>query len=117
MGQDLAHWHVGPCQTAHYIPNYLTELEEQRLLTDIHASRAKWVQLSGRRLQNHGGVVHAKGLISAPLPHWLQQLVQRLAQSTGMFAAESPPNHVLINAYKPGEGILVCLLFYPKRAT
>lgn len=65
-------------------------------------------QLSGRRLQNHGGIVHAKGLIPAPIPRWLQQLLKALpAQLLGLFPADQPPNHVLINSYQPGCGIMV----------
>lgn len=65
-------------------------------------------QLSGRRLQNHGGIVHAKGLIPAPIPSWLQQLLKALpAQLLGLFPADQPPNHVLINSYQPGCGIMV----------
>lgn len=68
-----------------------------------------WPQLSGRRLQNHGGVVHAKGLIPAPLPAWLQQpLLARLAVDVaGDLYGGQPPNHVLVNSYMPGEGIMV----------
>lgn len=66
------------------------------------------LQLSGRRLQNHGGMVHAKGLIPAPLPTWLQQLLARLPpQLLSLFPPEQPPNHVLINSYQPGCGIMV----------
>ncbi len=65
-------------------------------------------QLSGRRLQNHGGIVHAKGLIPATLPAWLQQLLNTLpSQLLDMFPADQPPNHVLINSYQPGCGIMV----------
>lgn len=66
------------------------------------------MQLSGRRLQNHGGIVHTKGLIPAPLPGWLQQLLTALPpQLLGLFPADQPPNHVLINSYQPGCGIMV----------
>ncbi|PNG99069.1 putative alpha-ketoglutarate-dependent dioxygenase ABH6, partial [Tetrabaena socialis] len=94
-----------------YLPEYVNEAEEERLLREVRASRAKWVQLSGRRLQNHGGVVHAKGLIPAPLPSWLQPLLQRLAAEGGGDGPSGlygglPPNHVLVNSYRPGEGIM-----------
>ena len=62
--------------------------------------------LAGRRLQNLGGIVHKKGLIPAPLPSWLQPLLGRLAQDTGAYGEGQAPNHVLINAYQPGEGIM-----------
>ncbi len=50
--------------------------------------------------------MHKKGLIPAPLPSWLQPLLGRLAQDTGAYGEGQQPNHVLINAYQPGEGIL-----------
>lgn len=65
---------------------------------------------AGRRLQNLGGIIHKQGLISAPLPSWLQPLVARLAAETGIYGNVGgdvgQPNHVLVNAYQPGEGIL-----------
>ena len=62
---------------------------------------------AGRRLQNLGGLVHKKGLIPAPLPSWLTPLMGRLAGDTGAFGEGGQlPNHVLINAYQPGEGIM-----------
>lgn len=67
------------------------------------------VQLSGRRLQNHGGVVHTKGLIPATLPRWLQQLCARVHMQLPLFGDEGP-NHVLINSYQPGCGIMVSVI-------
>ena len=37
---------------------------------------------------------------------WLQALAARLAQDTHAFGAEQLPNHVLVNAYLPGQGIM-----------
>lgn len=65
-------------------------------------------QLSGRRLQNHGGAVHAKGfLLPAPMPAWLSALTPRVAGDVPPLAEAGGPNHVLVNAYRPGEGIMV----------
>lgn len=78
------------------------------------------LQVSGRRLQHHGGSVTPKGLIAAPLPAWLAALGARMAENTAIFGkqqrrvtehdgpdVQAPPNHVLVNAYAPGEGIMV----------
>ena len=76
----------------------------------MHACTIAFIsmQVSGRRLQNHGGVVHQKGLIPAPLPSWLQPLVGRLGALLGQeLYGGGAPNHVLVNAYAPGEGIMV----------
>jgi hypothetical protein len=29
----------------YYFPNYITEAEEQRIMGEVHASQAKWVQV------------------------------------------------------------------------
>ncbi|KAI3425123.1 hypothetical protein D9Q98_008895 [Chlorella vulgaris] len=106
---DLQQFRVGSLPTVFYIPNYVSTEEEQALLTDLRASK-QWRTVSGRRLQNLGGIIHKQGLISAPLPSWLQPLVARLAAETGIYGNVGgdvgQPNHVLVNAYQPGEGIL-----------
>eukprot|EP00877_Chromochloris_zofingiensis_P005928 jgi/Chrzof1/1589/Cz10g13170.t1 len=102
---DLDAYEVGNLNTVYYIPDYLDLVTEQCIINEVYASQAKWIQLSGRRLQNHGGIVHPKGLIPATIPRWLQQLVDKLHTDTQLFG-DSPPNHVLINAYQPGHGIL-----------
>lgn len=65
------------------------------------------VQVSGRRLQSHGGSVHAKGLIPAPMPAWMQGTCSKLYGAVPQLYGHEPPNHVLVNEYQPGEGILV----------
>ena len=48
-------------ESAYYIPNFITEQEEEHLLKEIYkTSSIKWTQLSNRRLQNWGGVPHPK---------------------------------------------------------
>ncbi|KAF6266172.1 hypothetical protein COO60DRAFT_646603 [Scenedesmus sp. NREL 46B-D3] len=97
---------AGSLPSLYYFPNYIDEAEEQRILKEVHASQAKWVQLSGRRLQNHGGIVHSKGLIPAHTPRWLEQLSARIHRALLPLFGEQPPNHVLINSYQPGCGIM-----------
>jgi hypothetical protein len=76
--------------------------------------------VSGRRLQYYGGSVTSKGLLAAKLPAWLSTLGTRMAQNTAIFGKQrrkaagndvhsvpAPPNHVLVNAYAPGAGIMV----------
>ena len=43
-------------------------------------------------------------LVPIPPCRWLQTLVDRLHSETGVFSGH-PPNHVLLNAYLPGQGI------------
>lgn len=107
MERDLESYRVGSLPRIYYVPEFISEAQEAQLLCEIRASKFKWTQVSGRRLQNHGGVVHTSGwLIQQQLPSWLQPLAQLTHSSTGVFGSD-PPNHVLINSYEPGEGILV----------
>ena len=57
-------------------------------------------------------------MIAEPLPIWLQSVVDDV-NSTGIFG-HHPANHVLLNEYLPGQGIMPHLdgdLFYPTITT
>ena len=48
---------LGVPDSAYYIPNFVSEQEEQIILNQVtKAPKCKWVQLSNRRLQNWGGI-------------------------------------------------------------
>lgn len=87
---------------------------------------SKWTTLSHRRLQNWGGTPHPKGMLVEKIPsvsnkqsllclymkspylfQWLDQCCGKVAK-LGVFEG-NPPNHVLINEYTPGQGIMVLL--------
>ncbi|XP_077336556.1 putative RNA/DNA demethylase ALKBH6 isoform X3 [Lithobates pipiens] len=92
-------------QAAYYIPDYITEDEEEYLLRQVYnAPKPKWTQLSGRKLQNWGGLPHPRGMVSEKLPPWLQTYTNKIS-SLSVFGG-SCANHVLVNEYKPGEGIM-----------
>ncbi|KAK9829179.1 hypothetical protein WJX72_004348 [[Myrmecia] bisecta] len=106
FSHNLEDCSAGLLKSVYYVPEYISEAVHASLLQQIVSARTRWTQLSGRRLQNLGGSVHEKlGLLQAPIPTWLQPLVDRVGQDTGVYGAGSA-NHVLLNAYKPGEGIL-----------
>ncbi|XP_059220955.1 alpha-ketoglutarate-dependent dioxygenase alkB homolog 6 isoform X2 [Stomoxys calcitrans] len=91
--------------TAMYIPNFITSEEEQRILAQIEkAPKPKWTQLMNRRLINYGGVPHPNGMIAEEIPEWLQTYVDKI-NNLGIFEAQKA-NHVLVNEYKPGQGIM-----------
>lgn len=127
---------VGSLPSVYLLPNFVDEAAEAKLLSQIH-KRGRWKQLSGRRLQEYGGTVHHKhGLLQAPLPDWMSDLMKRwisilvhttqhifdlprdnhnahqsdfscrVASETGLWN-RALPNHVLLNAYPPGGGIMV----------
>ena len=89
------------------VPDYVDAEEEAALLAAATGPAARWTQVSGRRLQALGGTVHeAAGLLPAPLPKWVRPLLARLqAQAAGLFGG-AELNHVLVNCYAAGEGIL-----------
>lgn len=92
-------------QTVYYIPDFITEDEESYLLQQVYkAPKTKWTQLSGRRLQNWGGLPHPRGMVAEKIPDWLQDYCEKIS-SLGAFGGKTA-NHVLVNEYKQGEGIM-----------
>ncbi|XP_050677960.1 alpha-ketoglutarate-dependent dioxygenase alkB homolog 6 [Leptidea sinapis] len=105
--------------TAYYIPDFVTVDEEKNLLSKLYeVPKPKWTQLSNRRLQNWGGIPHKNGMIAEQIPDWLECYLQRVHSLDVM--GSNKPNHVLVNEYKPQQGILPHLdgsLFYPTIVT
>jgi len=102
-----------------YIPNFISKEEENYLIEYVNKSpKPRWTQLQNRRLQNWGGVPHPKGMIAEEIPTWLKSIMNKVA-AVGVFG-EKKPNHVLVNEYLPGQGIMPHLdgpLFYPTITT
>lgn len=104
--------------SAFYIPDFLSEDDEKLILDKIaNAPKPRWKQLTHRRLQTWPSDLVKNALIEAALPQWLEEpIVSRLLsipvsethKDQNVFSA-SPhgrPNHVLINEYPPGVGIM-----------
>jgi hypothetical protein len=104
--------------SAFYIPDFISEDEEKTILDRIaNAPKPRWKQLTHRRLQTWPSDLVKDALIDAPLPPWLEDpVISRLLSipvsetdsDINIFTA-SPhrrPNHVLINEYPPGVGIM-----------
>ncbi|KAM4641346.1 alpha-ketoglutarate-dependent dioxygenase alkB homolog 6 [Discoglossus pictus] len=90
---------------AYYIPEFISQSEEEYLLRQVYnAPKPKWTQLSGRRLQNWGGLPHPRGMVPEKLPPWLHTYTEKVS-SMGVFGGHSA-NHVLVNEYRAGEGIM-----------
>nr|CAH0103757.1 unnamed protein product [Daphnia galeata] len=90
--------------SAYYIQNFLTVEEEQLLLKNVYnVPQTKWTQLLRRRLQNWGGIPHPNGMVPEVIPQWLQTYLDKIAD---LNVFSGTPNHVLINEYKPNEGIM-----------
>ncbi|GIJ84371.1 hypothetical protein Asppvi_003214 [Aspergillus pseudoviridinutans] len=96
---------------AFYIADFITEEEEELLLQKITtAPLPRWTQLSHRRLQTWpSALTTTNTLIASPLPSWLvSPIIHPRLNSLGIFAGapHGAPNHVLVNEYCPGQGIM-----------
>ncbi|KAH9851290.1 hypothetical protein C2E23DRAFT_251443 [Lenzites betulinus] len=101
----------GTCNT-YYIPEFVTEEEEEYLIRKIHeAPQPWWKRLANRRLQIWGGDLTAKkALIPQDMPSFVNQypdIIGRIRE-TGIFrsSAHGQPNHIIMNEYAPGQGIM-----------
>ncbi|OTB20573.1 hypothetical protein K445DRAFT_313037 [Daldinia sp. EC12] len=109
---------TGLPQAAYYISDFISQEEEQAILNKIaSAPKPRWKQLSHRRLQTWPSDLVNNKLLDAPLPTWLSDpIIPRLKSIRLSYEPDSPdifsdsphqkPNHVLINEYPPGIGIM-----------
>ncbi|KAJ5586964.1 Oxoglutarate/iron-dependent dioxygenase [Penicillium hispanicum] len=96
---------------AFYIADFISEDEEAWLLQKVaSAPLPRWTQLSHRRLQTWpSALTKANTLLSSPLPSWLvAPVIEPRFKALGIFneAPHGVPNHVLVNEYRPGQGIM-----------
>ncbi|KAH8595810.1 alkylated DNA repair protein-like protein alkB 6 [Bisporella sp. PMI_857] len=103
--------------TAFYIADFISAEEEHFLLQKIAtAPKPRWKQLSKRRLQTWPSDLNKNTLLESPLPQWLvEPIISRLTAISSSvdddnhIFGNSPhgaPNHVLVNEYLPGQGIM-----------
>ncbi|EXJ73012.1 uncharacterized protein A1O5_04161 [Cladophialophora psammophila CBS 110553] len=97
--------------SCYYVPSFITPSEEEHILNAIHKlPESRWTVLSHRRLLSLPSTLTGSArdtLLAAPMPAFLDAIVTRLQQ--GQYfetSTHKAPNHVLINEYKPGEGIM-----------
>uniref|UniRef100_A0A7S2E1U6 Fe2OG dioxygenase domain-containing protein n=1 Tax=Haptolina brevifila TaxID=156173 RepID=A0A7S2E1U6_9EUKA len=90
-----------------HLCDFVSKEEEAAILDCIDAMQASsWITVQGRRVQSIGGHPQeppAKMLPEA-MPDWVQRLCDLLV-TAGVFPADAPPNHVVVNDYEPGCGI------------
>ena len=98
----------------------VTEAAEAALAAWLREPSRAWTTLKSRRVFAVGGAVGAAGLVgAAPLPAPLAALAAALVDG-GLFPAAHAPNHVLVNEYAPGQGILPHTdgaAYWPRTAT
>ncbi|EXJ63809.1 alkylated DNA repair protein alkB like 6 [Cladophialophora yegresii CBS 114405] len=97
--------------SCYYLPSFITQTEEQRLTNEIlKVPESRWTVLTHRRLLSLPSTLTGPAhdtLLAAPLPAYLESIVARLKEEKYFeFTPHKAPNHVLINEYKPGEGIM-----------
>lgn len=61
---------------------------------------------SGRALKRYGGEVGINGLINQEALPLYFDLIAKKIFSDNLFSGENCPNHVLLNKYRPGDGIM-----------
>ncbi|KAJ5185204.1 hypothetical protein N7491_006925 [Penicillium cf. griseofulvum] len=98
-------------EDAFYISDFITEGEENWLLQKVKsAPLPRWTQLSHRRLQTWPSALNkSNALLASPLPAWLRSpIIDPRFETLGIFndAPHQAPNHVLVNEYRPGQGIM-----------
>ncbi|KAG5192602.1 hypothetical protein JKP88DRAFT_204039 [Tribonema minus] len=121
---DLQSHRTGTIPSVYYNPDFVTASLADEIIKQVYAvpeGHARWTVLRTRRLQCWGGQLQADGRAHDPsdLCPWLQQLCTLLV-TCGIFPAHAPPNHVLINEYQPGQGIMPHTdgpMYYPRTAT
>ena len=98
--------------SCYYFPDFITRLEEQRILSEILSiPSSRWTRLSHRRLLSLPSPLTGASrdtLLAAPFPPCLSTTVIPKISKLGLFS-ESPhgsPNHVLVNEYHAGQGIM-----------
>lgn len=103
---NLEEHKLGTLPSLYLVENFINEAMELQLLTNITSSKSKWQEVSGRKLQSWGGTLSKQGvLIPSPIPHWLSSVMTTVSTSTNIYG-DQPANHVLVNSYEAGEGIL-----------
>lgn len=87
--------------------SYLTHYNNLQVKS---APLPRWTQLSHRRLQTWpSALTKSNSLLASPLPAWLMSpIVDPRFEALGIFndAPHQAPNHVLVNEYQPGQGIM-----------
>eukprot|EP00928_Gymnodinium_smaydae_P099654 TRINITY_DN9570_c0_g4_i1.p1 TRINITY_DN9570_c0_g4~~TRINITY_DN9570_c0_g4_i1.p1 ORF type:complete len:309 (+),score=64.89 TRINITY_DN9570_c0_g4_i1:151-1077(+) len=97
---------VGGLPSVHLLEEWCPADLEEELLSRLRAASdaGHFVQLRGKRTARFGGDV-GPPFAPEPLPLFLEQL-SRAVDAVGAFPAGASANHVLVNHYRPGEGIM-----------
>ncbi|KAL4881311.1 hypothetical protein BJY04DRAFT_63305 [Aspergillus karnatakaensis] len=96
-------------QDAFYIAEFISEEEEAVLLQKINNPTPPWTHLAHRRLKTYPSpLTPSNTLLSSALPPFLTNPIVTRFEKLNLFATSphKSPNHVLVNEYTPGQGIM-----------
>lgn len=100
---------IGTAKNIYYVPNAIGNGTELHLMESVAFAGSRhinaWIQLKNRRLQSWGKSVTGVVEGDEKLPGWLQDIASALVD-TDIFKDTDLPDHVLINEYCAGDGIL-----------
>lgn len=108
---------IGNISSVWLVEDWLPAEAETQLINLLRSRSTDFTQLRGKRTARYGGDV-GPPFLPEPIPDFLLQL----CSSVGVAAfgdSEEKPNHVLVNHYLPGEGIMPHgdgPLYFPKAA-
>ncbi|KAJ5557465.1 hypothetical protein N7494_001380 [Penicillium frequentans] len=101
---------IDSLEDAFYISDFISEDEETRLIQKVQsAPLPRWTHLSHRRLQTWpSALTKSDTLLLSPLPPWLIDPIIHRFDDLSIFAdaPHGAPNHILVNEYRPGQGIM-----------
>ena len=80
-----------------YVPDFISAEDEEQLVRSLDMGDP-WIQLKTRRLKCYGDDISGSS--------WLEALLDGVVSSGIWEDATTRPNHVLINDYSPGQGIM-----------
>jgi alkylated DNA repair protein alkB homolog 6 len=96
----------GFARSAFLVRDFLNPAQEESVAARIKGCESRFKTVRRRRVLQFGGLPHPKGMVAVPLPDWLQSLGERLRDEFDAFGDGESPNHVLLNEYSPGDGIM-----------
>ncbi|KAI9724650.1 MAG: hypothetical protein M1828_003519 [Chrysothrix sp. TS-e1954] len=92
----------------YYFPNFITEEDAEFINSQIESK--PWHELTHRRLQVFPAQLTSSNtlLTTKALPTWMTSILQPKLNDLGIFndTTHTAMNHILVNNYRPGEGIL-----------
>mmetsp|Transcript_1448 Transcript_1448/g.2498 ORF Transcript_1448/g.2498 Transcript_1448/m.2498 type:complete len:313 (-) Transcript_1448:8-946(-) len=97
---------IGNVPSVWLVEEWLPMEVEAQLLENLRARSGDFIQLRGKRTARFGGDP-GPPFNPEPLPGWLVQICSALEGAVGYECNDARgPNHVLVNRYQPGEGIM-----------